>query len=63
VVLVRLHEVEVATLALREAVLAVELQLGDLDGVLARALSLSHNSGVSSTFRKNVEDPASNRAS
>ena len=38
VVLVRLHEVEVAALALREAVLSVELQLGDLDRVLARAL-------------------------
>ena len=38
VVLVRLHVVEVASLALREAVLAVELELGDLDRVLARAL-------------------------
>ena len=38
VVLVRLHAVEVATLALRETVLAVELELGDFHGVLARAL-------------------------
>lgn len=38
VVLVRLHTVEVATLALREAVLAVQLQLGNLHGVLAGAL-------------------------
>jgi len=33
VVLVRLHEVEVAALTLRETVLAVELDLGDRDGV------------------------------
>ena len=39
VVLVRLHVREVATLALREAVLAVELQLGDLRRALARAAS------------------------
>jgi hypothetical protein len=38
VVLVGLHAVEVATLALREAVLTVELELGDLHGVLAGAL-------------------------
>jgi len=37
VVLVRLHLVEVRALALREAVLAVELELGDLHGVLALA--------------------------
>jgi len=38
VVLVGLHAVEVATLALREAVLAVELDLGHLRRVLALAL-------------------------
>jgi hypothetical protein len=38
VVLVRLHAVEVPTLALREPILSVELQLGNLHGVLARAL-------------------------
>ena len=38
VVLVRLHAVEVGTLALREAVLTVELDLGDLNRVLALAL-------------------------
>jgi hypothetical protein len=32
-------------------------------GVPARALSSGHNSGVSSTFRKNVEDSGSNRDS
>jgi len=37
VVLVRLHIREVASLTLREAVLAVELQLGDLNRALARA--------------------------
>jgi len=37
VVLVRLHVAEVAALALREAVLAVELQLGDLRRGLAGA--------------------------
>ena len=37
VVLVRLHAGEVASLALREAVLAVELQLGNLHRVLALA--------------------------
>ena len=37
VVLVRLHAGEVASLALREAVLAVELELGDLHRVLALA--------------------------
>jgi len=37
VVLVRLHVAEVAALALREAVLAVELQLGDLRRALAGA--------------------------
>jgi len=37
VVLVRLHLVEVGALTLREAVLAVELQLGNLHGVLALA--------------------------
>jgi hypothetical protein len=39
VVLLRLDNAEVAALALREAVLAVELELGDLDGVLALALN------------------------
>ena len=38
VVLVGLHAVEVGTLALREAVLTVELDLGDLNRVLALAL-------------------------
>jgi hypothetical protein len=38
VVLVRLHAVEVGTLTLREAVLTVELDLGDLNRVLALAL-------------------------
>ena len=38
VVLVRLHAIEVGSLALREAVLTVELDLSDLDGVLALAL-------------------------
>ena len=37
VVLVRLYLVEVGTLTLREAVLAVELELGNLHGVLALA--------------------------
>jgi len=37
VVLVRLHLVEVGALTLREAVLAVELELGNLHGVLALA--------------------------
>jgi len=37
VVLVRLHAGEVAALALREAVLAVELELGNLHRVLALA--------------------------
>jgi len=37
-VLIRLNNAEVATLALREAVLAVELQLGNLRRVLALAL-------------------------
>ena len=37
VVLERLHEREVTSLALREAVLSVELQLGDLNRALARA--------------------------
>jgi len=37
VVLVRLDLVEVRALALREAVLAVELELGNLDRVLALA--------------------------
>jgi len=40
VVLPRLDLVEVAALALVEAVLAVELDLGDLDGVLALALDI-----------------------
>jgi hypothetical protein len=40
VVLPRLHLVEVATLALVEAVLTVELDLGDLDRVLALALDV-----------------------
>jgi len=40
VVLPRLHLVEVAALALVEAVLAVQLDLGDLDGVLALALDV-----------------------
>jgi len=40
VVLPRLHLVEVAALALVEAVLAVELHLGDLHGVLALALDV-----------------------
>ncbi len=39
VVLPRLHAVEVASLALGEAVLTVELDLGDLHGVLALALA------------------------
>ena len=38
VVLERLHDAEVASLALREAVLAVELELGNLHRVLALAL-------------------------
>ncbi len=38
VVLVRLHTVEVAPLTLREPILTVELQLGNLHRVLARAL-------------------------
>jgi hypothetical protein len=38
VVLVRLNAVEVSALALCESVLAVELELGNLDWVLARAL-------------------------
>jgi hypothetical protein len=38
VVLVRLNAVEVSALALCETVLAVELELGNLDWVLARAL-------------------------
>ena len=38
VVLVGLDAIEVATLALREPILAVQLQLGNLHGVLARAL-------------------------
>ena len=37
VVLVRLHHAEIATLALREAILTVELQLANLHRVLARA--------------------------
>ena len=40
VVLPRLHLVEVAALALVEAVLAVELHLGNLHGVLALALDV-----------------------
>ncbi len=50
VVLVRLHAVEVATLALREPILAVELQLGNLDGVLAGAL----DTGVEDNLREQV---------
>ena len=50
VVLPRLNEVEVGTLALREAVLAVELQLGSDNGVLTPAVhvksSLSQNEGA-----------------
>ena len=47
VVLVRLHHAEVASLALREAVLSVELQLADLHRVLARAAhaGLEHHLG------------------
>jgi len=63
-VLERLHAVEVAALALREAVLAVELELGNLHRVLALALDarreddlreevvgrvLEHNRGVVAT--------------
>jgi hypothetical protein len=50
VVLVRLHAVEVATLALRETVLAVELELGNLHGVLAGAL----DAGVEDDLREQV---------
>ena len=47
VVLEGLHAVEIATLALRETVLAVELELGNLHGVLALALHtrVEHNLG------------------
>ena len=42
---VRLHDVEVAALALREAILAVELELGSDDGVLAPAVKLEGGLG------------------
>jgi len=45
VVLVRLDNVEVRTLALREAVLAVELQLGSDNGVLAPAVHVEGSLG------------------
>jgi len=50
VVLVRLHVREVATLTLREAVLAVELQLGNLNRALARAA----RAGVEDDLRQQV---------
>ncbi len=50
VVLVRLHEREVTSLALREAVLAVELQLGNLNRALARAA----RAGVEDDLRQQV---------
>ena len=50
VVLVRLHVAEIAALALREAVLAVELQLGDL----RRALAGAARAGVEDDLREQV---------
>ena len=50
VVLERLHEREVASLALREAVLSVELQLGNLNRALARAA----RAGVEDDLRQQV---------
>ena len=50
VVLVRLNAGEVASLALREAVLAVELELGDLHRVLA----LAANAGLEDDLREQV---------
>ena len=52
VVLVRLHRVEVGTLTLREAVLAVELELGDL----RRVLALAADAGVQDDLREQVVD-------
>ena len=48
--LVRLHLVEVRTLALREAVLAVELELGNLHRVLAVAADIR----INEELRENV---------
>ena len=45
VVLPRLNEVEVGTLALREAVLAVKLELGSDDGVLTPAVHIKRSLG------------------
>jgi len=52
VVLEGLHLVEVGTLALRETVLSVELELGNLHGVLA----LAARAGVQNHLRKQVVD-------
>jgi hypothetical protein len=52
VVLVGLDAIEVGALALSEAVLAVELQLGNLNGVLA----LATNAGVQDDLREQVVD-------
>jgi hypothetical protein len=52
VVLVRLDTVEVGALTLSEAVLAVELHLGNLNGVLAFAA----NAGVEDNLREEVVD-------
>jgi len=52
VVLEGLHLVEVGTLTLRETVLAVELELGDLHGVLA----LAARSGVQNHLGEQVVD-------
>jgi len=52
VVLEGLHAVEVGPLALREAVLAVELHLGNLHGVLA----LAAHTGVKDDLREQVVD-------
>jgi hypothetical protein len=46
VVLVGLHRVEVLALTLRETVVAVELDLGDSDGVAAEAWHQSSARGV-----------------
>lgn len=57
VVLVRLHQVEVAAIALGHAVVTVELQLGNRDGVLAGAENdggLVGNSAASSANRHGV---------
>ena len=54
VVLVRLNEVEVGTLALREAVLSVKLKLGGDNGVLSPAVHLE--CGLGKNERTGVRD-------